>query len=91
MSVRVCVCVRVCYLNCGYRYFQNLPFDYTLAISLECGQTLRNEVVSCPDLASSPGPSQILSRSRGENWEKAWEQNYVTDRKWWTHAQTVWV
>jgi len=19
-----------------------------------------------------------------KNWEKAWEQNYVTDRKWWT-------
>ena len=32
-----------------------------------------------PDLASSPGPSQILSRSRV--W---WDQNCVTDRKWWT-------
>jgi len=32
-------------------------------------------------VASSPGPSQILSRSRGE---KAWDQNYVTDWKWWT-------
>ena len=19
-----------------------------------------------------------------KNWEKAWDQNYVTDRKWWT-------
>ena len=32
-------------------------------------------------LASSPGHSQILFHSRGE---KAWDQNYVTDRKWWT-------
>ena len=36
------------------------------------------------DVASSPGPSQILSRSRGEKSGKAWDQNYVTDRKWWT-------
>ena len=33
---------------------------------------------------SSPGHSQILSHSCGENWEKAWDQNYVTDQKWWT-------
>ena len=36
------------------------------------------------NIASSPGHSQILSRSCGENWEKAWDQNYVMDRKWWT-------
>ena len=35
-------------------------------------------------IASSPGHSQILFRSRGENREKAWDQNYVTDQKWWT-------
>ena len=35
-------------------------------------------------LASSLGPFQILSHSCGENREKAWDQNYVTDRKWWT-------
>ena len=29
-------------------------------------------------IASSPGPNQILSRSRGEKSEKAWDQNYVT-------------
>ena len=29
-------------------------------------------------LASSPGRSQILSRSRGEKSGKAWDQNYVT-------------
>ena len=29
-------------------------------------------------IASAPGHSQILSRSCGE---KAWDQNYVTDRK----------
>ena len=36
------------------------------------------------ELASSPGHSQILSRSRGENREKAWDHCYVTGRKWWT-------
>ena len=41
------------------------------------------------ELASSPGPSQILSprfylAAVEKNWEKAWDQNYVTDRKWWT-------
>ena len=36
-------------------------------------------------LASSPGHSQILSRAAMEkNREKAWDQNYVTDKKWWT-------
>ena len=43
----MCLCMCVYYLNCGC--FQNLSFDYTLAISLDCSQTLRNEVVSCPD------------------------------------------
>ena len=37
-------------------------------------------------LASSPGPSQILSHSRGEKSEKAWYQNYITNRKWWTRS-----
>ena len=32
----------------------------------------------CTGVASSPGPTQILSHSSGENREKAWEQNYVT-------------
>ena len=35
-------------------------------------------------VASFPCHSQILSRSSGKNREKAWDQNYVTDRKWWT-------
>ena len=49
-------------------------------------------------LASSPGHSQILSCSQPrpqatprfylaaveKNPEKAWDQNYITDRKWWT-------
>ena len=34
-----------------------------------------------PFLPSSPGHSQILSRSCGE---MAWDQNYDTDWKWWT-------
>ena len=29
-------------------------------------------------LASSPGHSQILSHTRGENSGKAWDQNYIT-------------
>ena len=32
-------------------------------------------------IASSPGHSQILSCSHGENWEKAWDHGYVTGRK----------
>ena len=35
-------------------------------------------------LALYPGHSQILSRSCGENLEKAWDQNYVMGQKWWT-------
>ena len=35
-------------------------------------------------LASSSGHSQILSRSCGVNREKAWDQNYIMDREWWT-------
>ena len=35
-------------------------------------------------LASSPGHSQSLSLSHGENQEKAWDHCYVMDRKWWT-------
>ena len=35
-------------------------------------------------LASSPGHSQILSRSRGEKSEKAWDHCYIMDRKCWT-------
>ena len=45
-------------------------------------------------LALSLSPSQILSRSCGENREKAWDQNYVTDQKWWTwsvrNVDSVW-
>ena len=37
----------------------------------------------CYPVASSPGFSQILSRSRGEK-SGAWYQYYVTDWKWWT-------
>ena len=33
-------------------------------------------------LASSPGPSQLIAVEKYR--EKAWDQNYVTDWKWWT-------
>ena len=35
-------------------------------------------------LALSPGHSQSLSCSHGENQEKAWDHCYITDWKWWT-------
>ena len=35
-------------------------------------------------VASSPGPSQIYLAVVEKNREKAWDQNYVTNRKWWT-------
>ena len=36
-------------------------------------------------VASSPGHSQIyLAAVEKKNWEKAWDQNYVMNRKWWT-------
>ena len=35
-------------------------------------------------VASSPGHSQVFSWAVEKNREKAWDQNYVTDRKWWT-------
>ena len=54
----------------------------TLSIFLH--STVRYVYISYYSVASSPGPSQILSRSCGKNWEKAWDQNYVMDWKWWT-------
>ena len=39
---------------------------------------------TCLEVASSPGHSQILSRSRGEKSGEGLVPLYVTERKWWT-------
>ena len=35
-------------------------------------------------IASSPRHSKIYLAAEEKSWEKAWDQNYVTDWKWWT-------
>ena len=66
-----------------------LVFMYMYTSCTSCMYTYtmvpsKNTEVLGQFIASSPGHSQILSRSYGENWEKAWEHCYVTDRECWT-------
>ena len=44
--------------------------------------TYKMYMIGGRSLASSPGHSQILAVEK--NREKAWDQNYITDWKWWT-------
>ena len=37
-----------------------------------------------PNLASSPGTPRFYLAAVEKNQKKAWDQNYVTDQKWWT-------
>ena len=32
----------------------------------------------------SQAPPRFYLAALEKNWEKAWDQNYATDRKWWT-------
>ena len=37
-------------------------------------------------VASSQAPPRFYLAAVEKNREKAWEQNYVTDQKWWTRS-----
>ena len=41
---------------------------------------------SCSQIsvALSPVTPRFYLAAMEKNWEKTWDQNYVTDRKWWT-------
>ena len=41
-------------------------------------------------VALSPGHSQIYITAMEKNQEKAWDQYYVTDQKWWTWLVCNW-
>ena len=57
-------------------------FRLTILLILEAAIPVdKDRVIRAMYVALSLGPSQILSRSHGE---KSWDQNYTTDRKWWT-------
>ena len=43
-------------------------------------QSILPACLSCQIVASTPGPSQIFLTAVEKNQEKAWDQNYVTDR-----------
>ena len=42
------------------------------------------------ELASSPGPTQILSRSRGKKPGEGLGAKLCHDRKWWTRYYVMW-
>ena len=65
-------------LHCT-RYAGALYFDYQSAVGL-----LKMLKVREQSLASSPGPTQILSHSREEKSGKGLGSKLRQDRKWWT-------